>query len=561
MRESQAGSQQSRRGGPRASPLLAMLVLGGRGRRDTTQASRSRRHHTCGATIVQGQRAQARHFNELTTGWGRHPVVGRSSAQAQDGREDRRSSLAYFAQLTDFQLADEESPARVEFADAGASSAWRPQEALPPVRHRPEHEAAQRAAHAARSRQGDGERADDGARRPDRRPGRQPAVQRDAVGAPADRAGLEAGPEQRRCEDFSDRRATRPRAALAPAGPTTPEPNYVGVQDYEEFTRNEDYYDPDEPAGDFVNWPTYRGPDGRGPGAVQDHRPRRSPRTWSTATTTALVQGNEDANQVFEHIATGCFKVDRDQRPRRLAAEPGGAGPRRTSTAVPVPPAGSECVPPDPDRRFVSKGEVRAHLRATATRTTTTASSFVDQDEDERPRRHRLVLRLEPEARAALHRRSTRSPRAASCRTPRRATSTTPSSSGWRTSSSRRTEAKSKLIVVFGHHPIRSLELAGRRRERARRAAAATTTSGDYAGPDRDPAPGPQPRAQPGLRPRPARVDAAAPGRDDHRRGLEDCWSASRNVIAYVPGHTHENRVDAVPDARSPTTRGRASGS
>src|SRR5690349_10441549 len=49
--------------------------------------------------------------------------------QAQAGRETRRRSLTYFAQLSDFQLADEESPARVEAADSLASSAWRPQEA------------------------------------------------------------------------------------------------------------------------------------------------------------------------------------------------------------------------------------------------------------------------------------------------------------------------------------------------------------------------------------------------------------------------------------------------
>ena len=53
-------------------------------------------------------------------------------ATAQAGREARRESLAYLSQMTDFQLADEESPARVEFADQGASSAWRPFEALNP---------------------------------------------------------------------------------------------------------------------------------------------------------------------------------------------------------------------------------------------------------------------------------------------------------------------------------------------------------------------------------------------------------------------------------------------
>ncbi|HSF01693.1 MAG TPA: hypothetical protein VLA62_01700, partial [Solirubrobacterales bacterium] len=64
-------------------------------------------------------------------------VVRDPDGAARVGRGQRRRSLAYFSQLTDFQLADEESPARVEFLDqvagqGGATSAWRPQEALTP---------------------------------------------------------------------------------------------------------------------------------------------------------------------------------------------------------------------------------------------------------------------------------------------------------------------------------------------------------------------------------------------------------------------------------------------
>lgn len=54
---------------------------------------------------------------------------------ARAGRANRRTSISYFGQLTDFQLADEESPLRVEFLDpeGGAfTSSWRPGEALNP---------------------------------------------------------------------------------------------------------------------------------------------------------------------------------------------------------------------------------------------------------------------------------------------------------------------------------------------------------------------------------------------------------------------------------------------
>jgi hypothetical protein len=44
-----------------------------------------------------------------------NPAIPKAAA----GRESRRRSLAYVSQMTDFQLADEESPARVEFLDPG----------------------------------------------------------------------------------------------------------------------------------------------------------------------------------------------------------------------------------------------------------------------------------------------------------------------------------------------------------------------------------------------------------------------------------------------------------
>jgi hypothetical protein len=78
-------------------------------------------------------------FRYLHTTAGEPYTVRQDLTSAQAGRDTRRTSLAYFGQLSDFQLADEESPARVEWLDpfSGAlqlpfNAAWRPWEALEP---------------------------------------------------------------------------------------------------------------------------------------------------------------------------------------------------------------------------------------------------------------------------------------------------------------------------------------------------------------------------------------------------------------------------------------------
>src|SRR5689334_11272081 len=73
-------------------------------------------------------------FAALKQAKGEKWVVRRGGgAKAAKKRAGRRRSLVMFAQLTDPQIADEMSPARVDFADpAGGElkSSWRPQEAL-----------------------------------------------------------------------------------------------------------------------------------------------------------------------------------------------------------------------------------------------------------------------------------------------------------------------------------------------------------------------------------------------------------------------------------------------
>src|SRR4051812_40261654 len=75
-------------------------------------------------------------YQHLTDAPGEHYLVRENGiGKAQLGRSRRRRSLVYFGQLSDFQLSDEESPARVEFLDPATNpapfdAAWRPWEAM-----------------------------------------------------------------------------------------------------------------------------------------------------------------------------------------------------------------------------------------------------------------------------------------------------------------------------------------------------------------------------------------------------------------------------------------------
>src|SRR5215218_1403145 len=182
--------------------------------------------------------------------------------QAQAGRETRRRSLTYFAQLSDFQLADEESPARVEFSDGTASSAWRPMEAFGP--------------HTV----------DAALRQINRFTTASPVAQAGGVRAPMDfalttgdnadnqqynenvwvRQLLEGGQtispnsgvksSYSQCTSIS-RIALQSRELF---GSLPNEPIYTGVQDFGDQTVDTaTFYDPNAPRGQFVEWPRYTG--------------------------------------------------------------------------------------------------------------------------------------------------------------------------------------------------------------------------------------------------------------------------------------------------------------
>jgi len=202
-------------------------------------------------------------FTPLVSGPGSPRVVRTlATSSALAGRSGRRRSLAYFAQLTDYQLADEESPARVEFVDRGASSAFRPQEAFEPWA------------------------IDYSFRRLNQFTGASPHTQAGGVRAPMD-LGIMTGDQsdnQQYNETLWVRKLIEGGQPLTPnsgvksdyagcpapnqaelkaretAGQLPDEPTYMGVQDYDDLGyKADDYYDPDEPFGTqygtFPKWP------------------------------------------------------------------------------------------------------------------------------------------------------------------------------------------------------------------------------------------------------------------------------------------------------------------
>ncbi len=157
-------------------------------------------------------------FTPLVDGPGEPTVTDDDLAAPQAGREGRRRSLVYFAQLSDFQLADEEDPLRVEVLDQANSvfsAAWRPQEALMPFMV----DASIRQVNAnLRSpvRAGQGQAGQAGTDDPHRRQRRQPGRRGGRVGRPAARR-RRARPQHRRGHRRVDAgpglRRRRPRRA------------------------------------------------------------------------------------------------------------------------------------------------------------------------------------------------------------------------------------------------------------------------------------------------------------------------------------------------------------
>ena len=388
-------------------------------------------------------------FRQLTLGPGEARVVRQDGlGAAQSGRAARRRSLVYFGQLSDFQLADEESPARVEFLDPigpPVDAAWRPWEAVNPhvdnamVRQVNAFAAASPVAGAGGKR-----------RRMDLSINTGDAADSQQLNETRWVRTLLEGGRLKPGSGVDPARSTDPACtALRPSIVDAQNPRrYTGVQDYDDYVEgpNPYFYDPDQPAGPSSGWPRYTG--------LMDasQRPFRAvglhaPSYEVIGNHDALVQGNQAAAQGFEQIATGCVKA--------LAIPPGADLLALTPADLQrLAPNQRILVPPDPKRRFVSKAQYKAVFQRGAQRDGH-GFDFVDAAENQASRGAAAYYAWNPAPRMRFIVLDT------TCD----AGITGPSSDGnidhpqfqWLERQLQAAQAAGRLAVLFSHHAIQSL--------------------------------------------------------------------------------------------------------
>ena len=468
-----------------------------------------------------------RGFLRLVEGAGSPRVVRTlPGVNAVANRSGRRESLSYFGQLTDFQLADEESPARVEFLDTTppGASATRPQEAFhPAVIDYSIRQLNQFTSRSPHSQRGGGRARMDFALLTGDQSDNQQFNETVWV-----RQLIEGGQLLDPNSGVSDYASCSApdRAALA-AKPADEARRYTGVQDYSDYGGNTDYYDPNQPLGaSFGSFPRYQGLMDRAQRPFMPVGLRRGATPVPTYATNGnhdgLVQGNEDAIKAFEDIAIGCFKPY-SGTPTSTVFGPSALLGLATGFAV----------PPDDSRRFVDRIELKRIYRAgiqgdghgfnLVDRAENAASNFAASYYSFSPKPGLRFISVDTTSDGGV---------------------VNDSSNGniddpqWQwlqreLISARRAD---EVIVLFGHHPIRSLNSVA-----ADEAAAPCT--GRYPSED---APYSGTRDKHGHDPNPGcdldpRNSMPIHDGDD----LLSLLSGNSHVVAYVAGHTHENEVRA----------------
>ncbi|HUC07696.1 MAG TPA: hypothetical protein VMR96_06365 [Solirubrobacterales bacterium] len=308
-------------------------------------------------------------FRFLQLGEGEPYTLRQELASAGANRAETRTSLAYFGQLSDFQLADEESPARLEIIDPLSTplnlpfgAAWRPWEALEPqiddamIRQMDQFTAAAPVADGSGAHRPMDFTIDTGDSADSQQLNETEWVRTLLEGGPLN---PNSGVDKSKYSNLLCPNLFVPGAAEAA--------RYTGVQDYNDYLEGTfpEFYDPNSPAGPHAAWPKY-------PGLMDQAQKSFTaagldvPSYVAFGNHDALVQGNAAANAAFEAVATGCLKpIGPVPNPENAAALLASLlNPTNLLSTLLSKPQNLIFVPGDPKRRFVSKQQYKDVFKA-----------------------------------------------------------------------------------------------------------------------------------------------------------------------------------------------------
>ena len=433
-------------------------------------------------------------------------------------RAQRRRSLFYFAQLSDLQLVDETSPSRKEYLTSTQDASYRAQEALTVQAG----EALVRALNRHR--------------RSPLLTGRAKRARLGATLITGDQTDNAQLNEWRWVLGILDGGAVSPGSGVAGACAGAPGGLYTGVQDWADFPggvsqgRLADYWDPDRAQA--------KGPYGNlsYPGLME--RAQRPFTAGGLAGRWYAVSGNHEAlrgglapgaHPAFnDAVATGCGKAFPSDSfgPTQLGATTQAQALERLASPEVLEQLrrDSRPVPGDPARRMVGKRELRG-LHRTGDRDH--GFGYTDRRELQAsagtagyyafsPRRGVRMVGLDTAAEGGRSFGNLDDPQYRwLARELDRSSSVSLDSKG----RVRRDRDPNRLIVVYGHHPLTSLynDWPDER---------APCTAGNVAGCDSDP-----------------RSSTPIHGGRSGPRSLASLLKRYPNVVAYVAGHSHSNRV------------------
>jgi metallophosphoesterase (TIGR03767 family) len=308
-------------------------------------------------------------YRFLQLGAGEPYTVRQDLASAQSGRDTRRTSLVYFGQLSDFQLADEESPARVEVIDPLSTplnlpfgAAWRPWEALEPQIDESMIRQVNKFAGAAPVADGSGAH-----RKMDFTIDTGDSTDNQQLNETLWVRTLLEGGNLNPNSGVSKSTYSHPLCPNLLVPGAAEAARYTGVQDYNDYVEGvfPEFYDPNVPKGVHAAWPKYPGLMDRAQQAFTTSG-LKVPSYVAFGNHDALVQGNAAANAAFEQVATGCLKpigpVSNPENAAQVLAEL--LNPANLLASLLTSPQNTILVPGDPNRRFVSKKQYKDVFKA-----------------------------------------------------------------------------------------------------------------------------------------------------------------------------------------------------